>query len=165
MTISCRRHLKAIRHAASRGFTLIELMVVLVIIGVLAALIVPNVLDRADDAALSGDVDELAGREHGVPDAADAPRDRQDGVPALARRGVPGETPCEADVGLRRARGLERGAGSQQGLGRHARPVRALAADQLVRVGESEEEALENLETMESEFLEEINELYQEAWA
>ena len=37
----------------SRSFTLIELMVVLVIIGVLAALIVPNMLDRADDARVT----------------------------------------------------------------------------------------------------------------
>ena len=40
----------SLSRAAMRGLTLIEIMVVLVIMGVLAALIVPNVMGRPDEA-------------------------------------------------------------------------------------------------------------------
>jgi len=38
---------------AARGFTLIEIMVVIVILGVLAALVVPNILGRPDEARVT----------------------------------------------------------------------------------------------------------------
>jgi len=46
--------------ARARGFTLIEIMVVIVILGVLAALVVPRVLDRPDEARAVAAKSDLA---------------------------------------------------------------------------------------------------------
>ena len=62
MRHSCLR-LRATRapHARQRGFTLIELMVVVVILGILAVLVVPKVLDRPDQARVMAARQDIAG--------------------------------------------------------------------------------------------------------
>lgn len=50
----------SIRPRAQRGFTLIEMMVVIVIMGVLAALIVPKVMNRPDEARIVAAKQDIA---------------------------------------------------------------------------------------------------------
>ncbi len=79
-----------------QGFTLIELMVVLVIIGVLAALVVPNVLDRADDARVTAAKTDIGNLKQALKlyklDNQRYPTSEQ-GLQALVQKPTSGPTP------------------------------------------------------------------------
>jgi len=84
--------IQAHRRAArqQQGFTLIEIMVVVIILGILAAIVAPNVIGRVGDAQISAAKQDLRGIESALKlyrlDTFDYPRTEHGGIQALVSR-------------------------------------------------------------------------------
>lgn len=85
-----------VTRSKKRGFTLIEIMVVVVIMGILAALVVPKLMGRTDDARILAAKQDIATLMQGLKlyrlDNARYPNTEQ-GLQALVRRPASGPVP------------------------------------------------------------------------